>query len=97
MYELVEFAMPTSDDDVVSRLFEFVSIHSHDWLYFPFIMSALIENPLLLVCASQSVDPWQPRIVVNESWPVVSDILRRLSDHDGVPILVLNSSHISWD
>lgn len=99
-YEVFEFRVGLNDD-LPSRLFDFVSLFSDDWLYFPLMMKALLSAPEQLVCelidyTFSNTGHRRVNMIANESLLVVMEQLRALEMKDGLPLFLLTSSHIVW-
>lgn len=95
VYEVVEFRMAPGDH-LPSRLFDFVSVASFDWLYFVGMARALAAMPTLLACrpALPAAAPARLLIALNESLPaVIAAVARALGTE---PVAWLTSSHIDW-
>lgn len=97
VYEVLEFQM-APDDDLASRLFDFVMMYSEDWLYYLLLLKALTESPELLICRAPDDNQRDVviAIVANESLPQVIRQLGQISVRDGVTIEGLRSDHINW-
>lgn len=97
VYRVVDFHVGL-DDDLVSRLFDFASLYSHDWLHFIGIMESMAASPAVFQCmAPTATCTWGVRFeIANESLLNVQTKLDALQTWQRRPVVRLTSTHIDW-
>lgn len=97
-YDVFEFTMGPHDD-LASRLFDFVSLHSEDWVFYTSMMRVLAADPTALRC-SRGVEGRRALLgtVANQSFAVVQAQIRSLYAAHGRtgPVILLQDDHIDW-
>jgi hypothetical protein len=97
VYRVVDFHIGLQDD-LVSRLFDFASLYTHDWLHLTAMMQSIVAVPEHLRCeAPTSTCEWGIRSeIANQSLTIVHRQLDALEEKQQRPILRLPSTHIDW-